>query len=633
MKKILLALASLYCLSVSAQEPKEIKVKTDVSEVTVFIDGAQIVRSKTLDVTAGKSQLVFTNLSPYIDPKSVQVKVNGEVMVTSVNHQMSYVDTTKTKKSVDGLVRLDEIDEQLKLEKSNKAVVVSERQFLDDNRKIGGVNNGVNLLTLKESAIYYRDRMASLNKQEIAIDKKISDLGLERNQLINEISQGGGSKKMPIGEVVVDIDSKKIGRATFELSYYVKNAGWFPTYDIRATSIEQPIELLYKANVHQNTKEDWKNVKLKVSSSNPTLDNVAPQLKTYYLNYYTQAPRYTTQTADNQVTGVVVDESGEGLIGVTVSFSGTTIGTVTDLDGRFSLAIPQNAQAIDISYIGYKRVSLPVSRTFMTVKMEEENNLLSEVVVSGYASQALTGRLAGISVSKQKESKNDIKIRGISSTPMPTSIAMPTAQVETPTAVEFEIKMPYTIKSDNKNTMIEVDRYVLPAQYEYFSIPKVNTDAFLLANVVDWEKYNLLEGEANIFFENTYIGKTILDVRNVSDTLSLSLGRDKNVSVKRELSKEYTSKKFLGSKKEEIRAWKIAVRNNKKQPINIIVLDQIPVSTTQEIEVEKVQLNGGQLNDQTGEVKWKLDLAPSDKKDLDLQYKVKYPKSRTLTIE
>lgn len=632
MNKILLTLACFCYISAFAQESKETTVKTEVSEATVFINGAQITRTKTLDISPGKSKLLFTNLSPYIDPKSVQVKVNGEVMVTSVNHQMNYVDTTNTKKPVDIIKRLGEIDAQVKLEKANKDVVKSEREFLDENRKIGGINNGVNLLTLKESAAYYRDRMLILSKQELDIDKRITDLEQERRQIQANINQGGGSKKTPIGEVVVEVDSKKTIKATFELSYYVKNAGWFPTYDIRATTIDKPIELLYKANVHQNTKEDWKNIKLKVSSSNPTLGNIVPQLQTYYLNYYTAAPRYNTQTSDNQINGVVDDaKTGEPLIGVSVFFPGTTIGTVTDVNGRFSLAIPRNAQTVEFSYIGYKKITLPVSRTFMNVHLQEDQSVLEEVVVMGYGSnakQTLTGSVAGISTMKAKETKSSV-----AQLPARMDIAMPTAQVETQTAVEFEIKIPYTIKSDNKNTMIEVDRYMLPADYEYFSIPKVNTDAFLLANIVDWEKYNLLEGEANIFFENTYIGKTIIDVRNVSDTLSLSLGRDKNVSVKRELVKEFSTKKFLGSKKEENRTWKIAVKNNKSQPVNIVILDQIPISTIQEIEVEKEQLSGGKVNDETGEVKWKLNLIPNEKKDLELKYKVKYPKNKTLTIE
>jgi uncharacterized protein (TIGR02231 family) len=178
-----------------------------------------------------------------------------------------------------------------------------------------------------------------------------------------------------------------------------------------------------------------------------------------------------------------------------------------------------------------------------------------------------------------------------------------------------------------------MERYQLPAEYEYYCVPKVNKDAFLLANVPDWEQYNLLEGEANIFFENTFIGKTILDTRYVTDTLSLSLGRDKNVSVQREKIKEYTSRKFLGSKTETTRDWKITVKNNKRQPVSMVLFDQIPVSTLQEIEVSPEILSGGELEKENGEVKWKFTLPPSGKKEIELKYKVKYPNGKALTVE
>jgi hypothetical protein len=374
----------------------------------------------------------------------------------------------------------------------------------------------------------------------------------------------------------------------------------------------------------QNTKEEWKNVKLKVSSVNPNLGNVAPKLKTYFLNYYTQPPRYDGDNLSNQIKGKVTDVSGEALVGASVTIKGTTIGTICDVDGNFSLAIPSGGGNIQISYIGYKQKTVPISNNYMHIVMEEDQMALAEVVVTGYGdiSTALNGRVAGVMAGHSKSTDNKSK-----------NIPLPVVQIENTTSVEFEIKTPYTILSENKNTTVEMERYSLPAEYEYYCVPKVNKDAFLLANISDWEQYNLLEGEANIFFENTFIGKTILDVRYVSDTLNLSLGRDKNISIQREKTKEYTTQKFLGSKSETTRDWKITVKNNKRQSISMSLFDQIPVSTTQEIEVIPEQLSGGELDKETGEVKWKFTLPSTQKNEIELKYKVKYPKGKTLTVE
>ena len=119
----------------------------------------------------------------------------------------------------------------------------------------------------------------------------------------------------------------------------------------------------------------------------------------------------------------------------------------------------------------------------------------------------------------------------------------------------------------------------------------------------------------------------------MNDTLNISLGRDKNVIVKREKAKELTQTKFLSSKAEVTRDWKITVRNNKRQPISMVLLDQIPVSTVSEIEVSPEKLSNGTLDKTTGEVKWKFILPPTQNTEFELLYKVRYPKGKSLTVE
>ncbi len=631
MKKIGFMLPLLILtISILGQEKNEIVLKTDVSEATVFLNGAQVIRKKSVELQSGKSTLRFSNLSPYIDSKSVQVKAVGQVMVLSVNHQLNFIDSLKHSDEIEKLlVKVKELDDKINIENANLETIAEEIAFLHENQKIGGSNLGINLTNLKETSAYYRDRISTLKLKELSIKKEINALNVEKNKIGNQIGRLNEFKPTPQGEIIVKVDAKSASKYDFELSYYVKNAGWNPGYDIRANNIEEPIQLIYKANIYQNTKEDWKNIKLKVSSANPNLGNVAPELKTYFLNYYTKPPKYDTNNQNNQISGRVVDQkTNDPIIGGSVKIKGSSIGTVTDPQGNFTLTIPNNASMIDISYIGYEKQTLPISASQMNIYLKESLNQLEEVAVIGYGARTksqedmLVGSTPGIS------------IRGTNTLPVKTnSIPLPTNQIENQTNVEFEIKIPYTINSDNKNTTAEINRYDLAAEYEYFAIPKIDKTAFLLANIVDWEKYNLLEGEANIFFENTFVGKTILDVRYMSDTLSISLGRDKNVQVSREKIKEENKKQFLGSKKEESRTWKLIVKNNKKQTVNFVLLDQIPVSTMEEIEVIPESLSGGILEIENGKVKWKFELKSGNKKELDLKYKVKYPKDKSLTIE
>ncbi len=628
MKRFVFLLLSLLSFSLVAQEKKDVVLKTEVSEATVFIKGAQVLRKTSTSLPLGKSTVRFSGLSPYADAKSVRVNVDGDVMVLSVNYQLNYNDSIKQTTEIENYIKqIDGLNEKIKLETVNKEIINEELAFLRENKKVGGTE-GVNYTNLKTTLAFYGERISELKMKELETDKKLKALTIERTSLERKLAALGNVKSEPTGEVVLEVDCKSTVKIPLELSYYVNNASWYPSYDIRAKNISEPIELVYKANIMQNTKEEWKNIKLKVSSVNPNLGNVAPKLKTYFLDYYTKPPRYDGNDLSSQVKGKVLDTSGEPLIGVNVMIKGSTIGTASDADGNFALAIPYGGGELVFSYLGMNTRTLPISNSYMNVVLEESLQTLDEVVVVGYGAQnkevssALSGKVSGVQI----RGMSDLKAK-------PANTPLPVAQIENQTSVEFEIKIPYTILSGNKNTVVEMEHYSLPAEYEYYCIPKIDKDAFLLANISDWEQYNLLDGEANIFFENTFVGKTILDIRGQSDTLNISLGRDKNVSIQREKMKEYTSQKFLGSKSETTRGWKISVKNNKRQPISMLLFDQIPVSTSHEIEVSAENLSGATLNEETGEVKWKFTLQSLQKNDLELNYKVKYPKGRTLLVE
>ncbi len=640
MKKLILPFLVACSLQTSAQEKKDIPVKTEVSAVTVFMSGAQVTRKKTIEVPAGKSIVKFTDLSPYIDAKSIQVRTSNDVIVLSVNQQFNYVDTLVKNKTMRDLNnRKEALETKLFLENTNLEIIKEELVFLNDNRVLGGKNQEVSLVNLKQTADYYHEKITALKMKEIEINKTVDMLSKEKSGIESQINQEGSNRISPVGEIVVKVDSKIAISCDFTLNYVVSNAGWYPSYDIRAKNITEPVELRYKANIHQNTKEEWKNVQLKLSSSNPNLGSVAPKLKPYYLNYYSAPPKYSSV---NQVSGRIFDaSSGETMPGATILVEGTTIATSTDMNGNYSLSLPENATEIVVSSIGYSTQTIRVNSENMDVALNENPNASNETVVTalgvsrerrslGYSSvgsAGLQGKVAGVSITSGEGSLDTDKKR------MKMDLLAPVDQIENQTSVDFDIKTPYTINSDNKNTTVDMDIYLLNASYEYYCVPKIDKDAFLIANILEWEKYNLLAGEANIFFENTFVGKSILDVRYVSDTLKISLGRDKSIVVKREKMKDFTNRQFIGTKKEETKAWQISVRNNKQQSINMVLYDQIPVSTMEEIEVNVDNVSGGDFNKENGEVKWKLKLDPASKKEMDIKYKVKYPKDKKLTIE
>jgi len=628
MKALITILFGFLFIQLFAQEVNEKEILTEVSEVTVFIDGAQIVRQKSIDFQQGITLLKFVNLSPFIDAKSVQVKATGSVTVLSVNHQQDFLnDLEKSKEAKVIESEIDAVNGQIELEKTYLAILDEEVVFLKENRVIGGKNAEINVDVLKETSEFYGTKLTALMLKKIERESTLKQLEEKRNRFQNQMNSLSGIKEYAKGEILVKVDAKAATSAKLELLYLVNNAGWYPSYDIRAQSITEPLEVVYKANLRQDTKVDWKNVKIKFSSVDPGSSGVAPELSTYFLNYNILPPVYKAKISS--VSGRVVDQDNEPLPGVSINIPGTTMGTVSDIDGKYSIMLPADARQLNFAFVGCKPLTLPVSGPVLNVVMEEDFVALEEVVAVGYGvvnddvELALPGRVSGVSirgVSTLKGRKNE-------------SIAIPFEQTENQTSVEFEIRTPYSVKSDNNIYSVDMAVYEIPALFQYYSVPKMDKNAFLLANITDWEKYNLLEGEANVFFEGTFVGKTLLDVRLATDTLLVSLGKDKNVSVTRELKKEYITRQFIGANKEESRYWETLVKNNKSMEINVMILDQIPVSTLAEIEVEVQDISGGKLDKETGEVKWEFDLQPAKSKKLDLKYSVKYPKSKKLILE
>lgn len=629
MKTICLLILCLLSSGLFAQENKVTEIKTEVNEVTVFLEGAQITSRKTVDLTAGISVLKFIGLSPFIEAKSIQVKADGELTILAINHQQNFIDKLEKPKELSDLEsKLDLLDEKINLENTHLAILQEQIAFLQANRQIGGRNQELSVVKLKEAADFYGNQLTTLKLKEIERNSTLRELNKQKTDLQNQLNTLTSKKDYPNGEILVKVEAKKNVKVAFELSYVVGNASWFPSYDIRAKNINQPVELIYKANVRQDTKMDWSNVKLRFSSANLNISGIAPDLEPYYLNYNTLPPVYNRSV--NSVSGRVVDQNHQPMPGVSINVQGTSIGSVTDMNGNYSITLPGQGSYLTYSFIGCISQTLPVTGKIMNVLLEEDQVALDEVVVVGYGVQkksllsgALEGKIAGVAANN----KEGMKIRGASSIPVPSMA------VEKQTSVNFEIKTPYSIKSDNKSYSVDMEVYELPASFQYFCVPKIDQTAFLIAHVVDWEKYNLLEGEANIFFEDTYVGKTLLDTRAASDTLQISLGPDKNVMVSREKQKDFTTKQFIGNKKEETRSWKTSVKNNKNQPINMIVLDQVPVSTLEEIEVEVQLISGAKHNTETGEIKWEFMIEPKAKKEFEWRYSVKYPKNKKLMVE
>ena len=622
-------------MMVIAANGEDKKVTANLKHVTVFTNGAQVERTHSANLLAGEQVITFTGLSPYTDVKSMQIKARGKLTVLGVNYRTIHPD------SLQRIKQLREAEKQVKLtdekERELRAqleVVNAQLELVKTNCSTGSRTAVTPLANIKELNNYYAQETLELKKKAIAIDQELAKLADIREKQEKTVDSIARLKLKSITEADLKLQVPQAGKVEFDLTYYVKNAGWYPTYDLRSDGLGQPLQLSYKAHMFQKTQEEWNNVLVTLSSANPSLSNIAPELRTYWLNFGRQAPRYDNELgADGSVSGVVLDEQGEPLIGCSVMVVGTGLGTVTDINGQYSIALPRGKSQLKFAYVGYLSQTCRVNGSTLNVRMKEDNTALEEVVVVGYGvskkgkssrvredvSEALQGGIAGLSVVKDRE--------------MSESDLIAVNEQKAQFGYEFDIKQPLTLSSDGKTTTTEIARYQLPATYQYLGIPRADKDAFLVADATDWQQYSLLEGEANVYFENSFIGKTILDPTVANDTLHFSLGRDNGIRIQRTKVSARSTRRLLASSQEQDMTWRITVKNSRQEAVSLILQDQIPVSENSNITVTTEELSGGQLDKSTGIVVWQLQLQPNEQREFIVQYRVKYPKSRHLVVE
>ena len=525
-----------------ASEPVE--VSSQIREVTVFLNGAQVSRQAKVLLPRGMTTLVFRELPVNIDPMSIQAKGEGNFIILSLLHQVNYLAGQRTTAQVKQLQdSLKLYEDKIVFNKSMQSVMQNEEDLLITNRDISGKEKGVTMVELKAAADFYRARLTEIKKEQLRLNRDAEMLKEKADKLRAQLDALNARMKRPTSEVLVNVSCNEATSAGLVLTYAVYDARWNPNYDVRVRDVQSPVQLFYNARVSQNTGEDWNNINLKLSTANPRQRGEKPNLDPWYIDFEQQ---------------------------------------FRDL-GQYNVARPGAAK-----------------RASMVPQVAEE-----------------------MSIEMHEEMKDEVAL----------TAATYTEVNENQTNLEFNIKLPYDIPSDNKEYTINIQDFSLPAFYEYYCAPKLDREAFLLARITGWENYNLLSGEMNLFFEGTYVGKSFLNVRNTNDTLDLSLGRDRGIIVTRVKMKDFTEEKTIGSNKRETRAWEITLRNNKKQPLNLWLEDQIPVSMNKDIEVEALDYSGGKLNKETGRISWKLKMEPAAEKKLRVSFAIKYPKDQKVYID
>lgn len=542
MKNILWLL--LLPVSILAQKPLFTTAKTQGA--TVYFNGAELQHSAQLNLPVGNSEIVIKNVADYINESTLQIKAPKSVTVMSVQFTKNYISEYEIDESNPAIKKVRDSIEIVKKEIKKVQIQIYTHQqtigLLDNNQQVGGANSGLNTAELMKMVEYYKAKRIELDNQievfkekETKWNKTLANLNA-RLQL-----NTAKEEKMSKGKLVLQVLNEIAGTVTLNFSYITNSAGWKPMYDLRANSIKDPIQLLYKAQVWQSTGIDWKKIKMSLSSGNPNQSNEAPLQQAWFLRYR---------------------EFREG-------------------DKNTLYETPLNN-------FNYYRGNL-------YTKLRGNKYIDTTEVSYGY------------------ESIDDY-------------VQISESQLN----VTFDIDIPYDVLSNGKMHSVSLKEIQIPATYKFYSAPRLEKEAYLLAKIDNYGQYNLLPGEANIVFEEMNVGKTFINPEQTGDTLSLSMGRDKKISIKREKVVDKSGTKFLSSYKEQTFTYDITIRNNKKEEINLTLKDQHPLSSDKDITIELLEDSKASVNPETGFMTWDLKLAPNESKKIRISYKVRYPKDKII---
>lgn len=598
----LVAFSFMLCLPALAGGEKH-NVAAALKTVTVYRTGAELTHTARVTLDAGNNELIIDGVSNRINMNSLQIGNDGNVTILSSTLSTDFL---KPVQKTALIRRLEDSLELVNKELANVQVAIKTDQelleLLKSNKSIGGSQTGLSVAELTKMVDYYRLKTLELQKEMGQYREKETKLLDVISKLHLQIKEEEQKNTKTIGKLLLQVYCPVSGTFNFTVSYITPLASWSPTYDLKVENINKPVKLAYKAKLTQTTGIDWQDVKLTLATSTPNQDNNAPVLKSWFLVY-----QHPSDPIRQALTGRVPGISIRGISSlnevVVAGYGKHRSSAASDEEETKQLEPVYILNGNIINKKEYSKINPNAIKDVKVLQDQEATSLYGTRAAGGAVVITLKEELGDY------VSVNDHELN-----------------------VTFEIDLPYDVPTNGKEQQVTLKDFTVPAQFKYFTAPRVDKDAYLLADIADWESLNLLPGEANIIFEGTYIGKTWIDPNATLDTLNFTLGKDKRVVVTREKLKDFSSVKFLGSNKKQVFTYEITVKNNKKEKVTMTLKDQYPLSTNKDIEVELLETSGAGNNTELGILNWSVELAPGESKKFRVSYSVKYPKDKMVNV-
>jgi len=552
MRKLSLIFFLILPFTSDAQKKDTVFTNSSLERATVYYGyGAELEHSSKIQLAAGMQHVVIDGLATQAEAGSVQISLPENITVMSFIYRVFQKPVTPktpgTGKEADSIRVLQKqlsfvLNEQhIQEDLLRRTTSLIENNFTTPDKKNISSEELIRLTNFYNNKVKeIKERIYQLSIKRDELNEQIAAINVRVNQ---SLSVQNNNEVKPTGQLIMQVLASTSGSVDIGVTYYTRNAGWIPAYDIRMKSIDNSLKLAYRATITQSTGIEWNDVKLNLSTSDPNQGNRLPELNPLFLKLY----------------------------------------------------VPSIVPAYDKS----DAIKIPEMREVVVTSVDQKRN----------ASQYSISRV----------NADDIN-----------DVGRHTALKESQLNINFEINLPYTIPSDGKAYIVNIKEEKLSAGYKHRAVPVLDHNAFLVASINRWDSLGLLPGEATIIMDNVYLGKSYIDPNSTADTLYLSLGRDKRISIDRQLVKEFSKKVSKGNSRIETFTYEITLRNNKKQAVSLDIMDQYPISTVKEVEVELTGDGKAEIDKDKGFLKWKVNLSPGERKVLRFSYQVKYPASSTV---
>jgi uncharacterized protein (TIGR02231 family) len=401
MKNRILSIFGIVALSAKAiAQPTEqvVNVNTPVQSAIIYLYGAEVTQSKQVSLNPGRNRIVFTGLSPKLNAKSIQVTTTGDVSILAISDAINYLAGQKESNRIKTLRdSVEMLNNEIALINNDKDAYVSEKNMLLNNQKIGGNEKGVAIAELKLGADLFRSRIKEINAEVYKLDKKIQAFSESLGKANQQLMELNAQNNQPTAEISILLNASTKMNSTIDLKYIVADAGWAPSYDLRAEDINQPIELKYRAKVFNNTGIDWNDIKIKLSTADPSQSASKPQLNTWNLDYYSNNYKNTGNSFGYSGNAPAPSQYNQGLFQNSISLDNNEVSSqiqtkqtkpiefeeiqVSELSAEFEIktpySIPSDSKPYIVDVTEYK---LPASyQHFSVPKVDHDAFLLARI--------------------------------------------------------------------------------------------------------------------------------------------------------------------------------------------------------------------------------------------------------------